>query len=402
MLHAWGSKERPGFYSMLRDRAGESSVVQSKPTGTFPERLAAACKRLLEGQAIAPYFDAVLIDEGQDLAVGEEFSYDEKQAIYWLAWESLRPVDERRSQLRRLVWCYDEAQSLDTFEIPSYGEVFGEALGLELSGARSGPIYPGGVKKSEVMRRCYRTPGTILTAAHAIGMGLMRKAGALSCPTTKQDWEGLGYEVIGGEFRSGRRVGIYRPPEHSPNPMSSLWPEPLVQFEVFANHEEQMDALVEKVRRAIERDHLRPAHEMLIVVLGAGVESAHWGLVKRVVGTLKRNGIEAMMPEGDRFWLDGAVTVSGIYRAKGHEAPMVFVLGAEMLAQDEGNLSLRNQLFVAMSRASAWVHLSGIRCPHSDAEYLFYDEIREAIAAGDTFEFVFRQLPKRVLGDRLA
>ena len=36
------------------------------------------------------------------------------------------------------------------------------------------------------MQRCYRTPGPILTAAHAIGMGLLRDEGMLRGLTTRK------------------------------------------------------------------------------------------------------------------------------------------------------------------------------------------------------------------------
>jgi superfamily I DNA and RNA helicase len=48
------------------------------------------------------------------------------------------------------------------------------------------PLYSGGIKRSEVMRRCYRTPGQILTAAHAMGMGLLRPEGMLTGITNKR------------------------------------------------------------------------------------------------------------------------------------------------------------------------------------------------------------------------
>ncbi|WP_233554343.1 hypothetical protein [Deinococcus cavernae] len=68
----------------------------------------------------------MLIDEGQDLVHEEpELTFDEKQAFYWMAYQSLRPVardallDTGEPEARRLIWAYDEAQSLDTLTIPS-------------------------------------------------------------------------------------------------------------------------------------------------------------------------------------------------------------------------------------------------------------------------------------------
>lgn len=425
ILHAWGSEETPGFYSLLRNQAGISAMVRERPTGSYPERLAAACKRLLTEAPIAQQFDAILIDEGQDMTVGEELKYEDKQAIYWLAWQALRPI-EPESKLKRLIWAYDEAQSLDALGVPSYGEIFGEALAPLLSGTQSGPTYQGGINKSEVMKRCYRTPAPILVAAHAIGMGLLRPQGMLRGFTTQADWEKIGYEVTEGSFLSGRRITLHRPPQYSPNPIPKLWGENPFEFQVFRDRNEQLDTLLKKIRANIESEGLHPSREILIIVLGpdkesseqapssrSGLSSTSIALQRQVANYLQMNGIAYYLPgasepnrypdpnnpNADRFWWDGAITISRMYRAKGHEAPMVYVLGLELVAQDENNLKLRNQLFVALTRSTAWIHLSGIQDPNTQSDYLLYDEMQQVIASENTFKFTFRRPPTQVLTD---
>jgi superfamily I DNA and RNA helicase len=425
ILHAWGSEETTGFYSLLRNQAGISARVKKPPTGSYPERLAAACKRLLTEASIAQQFDAILIDEGQDLAVGEEGKYEDKQAINWLAWQALRPV-EPESKLKRLIWAYDEAQSLDALGVPSYGEVFGEALSPLLCGTQTGPTYQGGINKSEVMKRCYRTPAPILVAAHAIGMGLLRPQGMLRGFTTQADWEKIGYEVTEGSFLSGRRITLHRPPQYSPNPIPKLWGENPFEFQVFRDRNEQLDTLLKKIRANIESEELHPSREILIIVLGpdkesseqassgrSGLSSPSIALQRQVANYLHMKGIAYYLPgapepnrypdsnnrNADRFWWDGAITISRMYRAKGHEAPMVYVLGLELVAQDENNLKLRNQLFVALTRSTAWIHLSGIQDPNTLSDYLLYDEMRQVIASENTFKFTFRRPPTQVLTD---
>lgn len=427
VLHAWGGKERPGFYSLLRDRANLTAAVTEPPTGSITERLAASCKRLLETVNVEPMFDAILIDEGQDLAVDDEWKYGDKQAIYWLAWQALHPVSESDSNLKRLVWAYDEAQSLDALGVPSYGEVFGEELGGILSGSKTGPIYKGGIKKSEVMKRCYRTPGPTLVAAHGIGMGLLRMERMLSGFTTKADWDKIGYEVLEGSFTPGNRITLHRPAEHSPNPIpqAELWGKSPLEFEVYSDREQQLKALIEKIEHNVEHDGLQLSRDILIIILGADQDaqdsgqpngnkqpSASLQLQRQVGNTLQSHGIPYYMPganshnrypdssnrNADRFWWDEAVTVSRMYRAKGHEAPMVYVLGLELVAQDENNLALRNQLFVALTRSMAWVHLSGIQDPDTKADYLLYTEMQKVIKSGDTLKFTYRR-PKRALAD---
>jgi superfamily I DNA and RNA helicase len=421
ILHAWGAKDRLGLYSLLRDRAGMNATVSEKPTGSLTERLAAACKRLLSSGKVEPMFDAILIDEGQDLAVSDDWKYEDKQAIYWLAWESLRPISAGDKEFKRLIWAYDEAQSLDALGIPSYGEVFGSELGQSLSGYKSGPTYKGGISKSEVMKRCYRTPGSILIAAHALGMGLMRKVGMVSGFTTKPNWEQIGYTVE-GNFTSGQQITLRRPPENSPNPIPQLWGHNPLEFEVYNDREQQLHALVEKIRVNLNHDGLQKSRDILIIVLGADQETDEQGsklnlssqqLQQQIANRLHNSGISYYVPgakssncypdrdqrNADRFWWVDAITVSRLYRAKGHEAPMVYILGLEFVAQDEGNVALRNQLFVALTRSMAWVHLSGIKDPDTHSDYLLYDEVRKVIQSGDTIRFTYQKPPKRNLSD---
>ena len=53
--------------------------------------------------------------------------------------------------------------------------------------------------------------------------------------------------------------------------------------------------------------------------------------------------------------------MSGIYRAKGNEAPLVYVVNAEYCEGGPYDLSRRrNILFTALTRAKAWVRVCGV------------------------------------------
>jgi superfamily I DNA and RNA helicase len=398
-----------------------SATVAEKPTGSLTERLPAACKRLLSSGKVEPMFDAILIDEGQDLAVSNEWKYEDKQAIYWLAWQALRPISQDSREFKRLVWAYDEAQSLDALGIPSYGEVFGIELGTSLSGYKSGPTYKGGIFKSEVMKRCYRTLGSVLIAAHALGMGLTRKVGMVSGFTTGPNWEQIGYTVE-GKFISGQQITLRRSPENSPNPIPQLWGHNPLEFEVYDDREQQLQALIEKICYNLDNEGLQKSKEILIIVLGADQEAddrdgrvnfLSLQLQQLIANKLHNSGISYYKPgakcsncypgwdkqNADRFWWEDAITISRMYRAKGHEAPMVYILGLELIAQNEDNVALRNQLFVALTRSMAWIHLSGIKDPDTHSDYLLYDEVKKVILSGDTIKFIYQKPPKRNLSD---
>ena len=66
--------------------------------------------------------------------------------------------------------------------------------------------------------------------------------------------------------------------------------------------------------------------------------------------------------DADVFFQTGtpSVTFTGIYRAKGNEAGMVYVINAQECNSSGPNLaSLRNRLFTAITRSKAWVRIVG-------------------------------------------
>jgi superfamily I DNA and RNA helicase len=110
---------------------------------------------------------------------------------------------------------------------------------------------------------------------------------------------------------------------------------------------------------------------------------------------LELNELKPQWPnyEPDRFWKEGGVTVSRVPRAKGNEADMVYVVGFDHVARNEADVSLRNQLFVALTRARGWVSLSGV------GSYPMYEEMRRVIESEDTFTFTYKRPLKRDIGE---
>lgn len=399
ILHAWGAKDQAGFYRMICEFNGMRPKGAGESQEKQPSRaLADVCKRLLEETKIEPFFDAILIDEGQDLVSEDDLKFQEKQTIYWLAYQALRPVDLDHPEQRRLIWAYDEAQSLESLKIPTAKELFGEEIGEIFS---KGVQYSGGIKKSEIMRRCYRTPGSIITAAHAIGMGLFRVDGMLTGITRAEDWRSIGYEVT-GKFIPGQKITLHRPAENSPNPVEELWEDSVIELNTYSSRQEELQALADKIMYNLVEDELKPSRDILVIILGAGADAVH--LENQVAGFLIEQNIDIYIPTAlelneltpqwpnrnpDRFWKEGGVTVSRVTRAKGNEADMVYVVGLDYVARDDSNVNLRNQLFIALTRARGWVNISGV------GNYSLYEELQEVIDSGDTYTFVYRRPLKR-------
>lgn len=397
VLHAWGAKDQPGLYSMICETANAPKLTVFDTENKQPnESLAEVCSFLLEKTPIPQIFDAILIDEGQDLMVDDEFKFQDKQPFYWMAYQALRPFDEHHPEQRRLIWAYDEAQSLDCLNIPTAGELFGDELAHLVTGQ-----YADGIKKTEIIHRCYRTPDPIVTAAHAMSMGLLRRGGMVSGITRTEDWKALGYEVQ-GRFTRGQQITLKRLSEDSPNIITKLWEKPVLEFETYVSRQAELRALADSIVRDVLCDRLQPSKEILVIVLGSFFEAMR--LENHVAEFLMSEGINIFIPgtsncnifkadsensDPNKFWCEGGVTVSRIHRAKGNEADMVYVVGLDNIAKDESNIKLRNQLFIALTRTRAWVKLSGV------GNYQMYEEMRRVIATGDTFTFTFNHRPKR-------
>jgi superfamily I DNA and RNA helicase len=409
ILHAWGGSDLTGLYREIAMNNGISPLnvkdVKRLKVGKSlgpAEGLLFACKKLLEdkGENINQIYDAVLIDEGQDL-VGEDWlKYNGTQAFYYMAYKALKPIDTSKPKLKRLIWAYDELQNLNSKKVPTNKEIFGDDA--EIREITSGVYYEGGIKKSEIMKVCYRTPHLILTTAHAIGMGLFRQEGMVCGYTKQNDWEDIGYKVTAGDFKGkGNIIRLERPIENSPNPINKHFSGDLISFETFTNDEDLYEELANNIKEDIEKQELNPKKQIVIVYIG------YKSIRTRIAKAMNKAGLNYYVPqapgnnvtefhwkdkEGDKFWSDDAVTIASIYEAKGNEANMVYVLGIENVAQKEGDINTRNELFVALTRARCWVKVMGL------GEYRFYEEFRKAIEAKGNFEFVFKK-PGQVVDD---
>jgi superfamily I DNA and RNA helicase len=398
ILHAWGSKQQPGFYSTICQATKTLPLAVSFTTSKKPnEALAEACVQLLENKTIPRVFDAILIDEAQDL-IANRWKYQDKQPFYWLAYQALRPVNPIHPEQRRLIWAYDELQSLDSLKIPEPVELFGEELGHLVTGQ-----YNNQINKTETISCCYRTPHQIIMIAHAIAMGLLRKQGILTGSIHSTEWQTLGYELE-GDWQKENTITLRRQRSNSPNLMTELWSKDLINFDIFPSRQQELTVLAHKIKQNLTQDDLQAEREILIIVLGVSYDTTP--LIKQTATFFINQGINVYLPthsthncittpaeqrRPNQFWYPGAITITNIHRAKGQEADLVYLVGLDQIAQDESNLYLRNQLFVALTRTRAWVNISGID------DYSLYQELTELINSKNQIQFTVKNLPQREL-----
>ncbi|MGK7952696.1 MAG: pentapeptide repeat-containing protein [Xenococcaceae cyanobacterium] len=399
ILHAWGGKTQPGFYSTLCQLSNAIPLTVSETAHQKPnEALGEICWQLLQTRTIPQVFDAILIDEGQDLVV-DNWQYQKKQPFYWLAYQALRPVNLIHPEQKRLIWAYDEGQSLSSFKIPTARELLGDKLGHLVTGK-----YPNGINKTEIMSRCYRTPKRILNVAQGISMGWFRPQGILSGFSDRKEWQKIGYQLV-GKLEHGQKITLKSTHNNVLNPIEALWQGDLLEFNCYYSRQQELTALTDNIKYNLRRDGLRPSPEILIIILGSFNEAAE--LARQTAKFLIKQGITIYFPgtsnynllpretneyKAERFWYEGAITITTIHRAKGQEADMVYIIGADLIAKAESNIYLRNQLLVALTRTRGWANLSGI------GDYPLYTEIKQLLDSKDIFTFTWKDLPTRILG----
>lgn len=348
IIHAWGGSESgAGIYYNISQALGREHRTLYDARETFPETedpFDACCGELLEEEPIPHLYDAIFIDEAQDF--GPNFIN-----------LCLEALDENQ----RLVWAYDEAQSLSSLTAPSPTNIFGTDENgepvLDLRGS-----YARGIQKSHVMRQAYRSPRSVLMAGHALGMGLKADGGPVQTITRSEGWESLGYDVD-GDFRAvGETATIRRPEKHSPHPIQEMAKaKPFVRTNSLPTKMAELRWVADRVAKDIE-DGLRP-EQVLVIVLGDRFTDTGGTLL---ASELEERDLEAnCVWQGDKktFAEEGAVTISGIRRAKGNEAASVYVVGLEWIQNSsyrESHVHRRNEAFVGISRSRAWCTITGV------------------------------------------
>ena len=114
VLYGWGASDQPGLYRKLCDLTDEPFRNFSDAMryfGTQNGRVAfdKSCQEVLVSGAVPELYDAILIDEAQDFGV----------YYFRLCYHALR-------QPKRIIWGYDELQSLEELEIPTAEILFGQ------------------------------------------------------------------------------------------------------------------------------------------------------------------------------------------------------------------------------------------------------------------------------------
>lgn len=347
VLHAWGSTRDPGIYSLIAKANG--ITYHDYSYGRLKYSTSAAfegvCREALEelrGRDRQPVFDALLIDEAQDF--GPNF--------FRLAYSSV-------TEPRRFVFAYDELQSLKETSLPGLSVLFGtDQKGAPRVKLRN---LDGQPQQDIILPVCYRNTAWSLAMAHALGFGVYRAEGLIQMFDEPSLWSDIGYEVTAGELVPGKSATLARRVDATPEFFSRLLsPDDAIQLHTFNNNDKQAEWVAQQIQSNLKNDELEPSDILVIFANPISVPADAGPLIAKLQSRGIPSHIAGVTRSQDEFFVPNSVVVSGIFRAKGNEAPMVYVMGADYCYEGNSLIRRRNILFTAITRSRAWVRVCGV------------------------------------------
>jgi superfamily I DNA and RNA helicase len=357
VIHAWGAPgggDRNGLYYSFCQSHG----IEYHDFGSAKRRFGqgkefeGVCQKALDQCAIPTgIYDAILVDEAQDFP----------PAFLRMCYELLTPE-------KRLVYAYDELQNLNSQSLPSPEEIFGKYPD-GTPRVRFAPNQLGKPQQDIILKKCYRNSRPVLVTAHALGFGIYRipdkglQTGLVQIFDHNQLWLEVGYEVADGHLSDGCEVTLARSEESSPSFLEDhSSPDDLIQFHCLGSKEEQVQWVANAIQSNLSNDELRPDDIVVINPDPFSTRDAVGPIRKQLFEQGVNSHLAGVDTSPDIFFDTDteSVAFTGIYRAKGNEAGMVYIINAQDCYSSFGNnANVRNRLFTAITRSKAWVRVIG-------------------------------------------
>lgn len=377
VLHAWGGRRESGvYYNTCIEHMVSPRVYSKSAPITFDN----ICTELHQKARINEKYDVVLVDEAQDLP-------DSFFRILYLLTKGNR--DEKT-----IIWAYDELQSIFAPQMRTPTALFGvdkdgqPCIDLDRSAQKLG--LGEYLSNDLVLHKCYRNPLEVLVCSHAIGLGIYGNE-IVQMLQDRSHWEDVGYVVERGSFTTGSPTVLMRPAENSPLSIPAREPRTeLIKLFRADSFSHELDHIVNETMDLLQNG-LRADDILIICLDDMNAHKYHESLTQRFsardIGThdVLNNPFSA-----STFRFEGRITLSTVHRAKGNEAPAVFVAGIDALASGLSGRKARNRLFTAFTRTKCWLRVSGLD-QHASA---LFDEIETALSKAPRLEFDWPDLAR--------
>jgi superfamily I DNA and RNA helicase len=267
-------------------------------------------------------YDAIFVDEGQD------FEPEEFQLLL-----SLLKTNETTGE-KNLVIFYDDAQNLYGRHRPNWKQI-----GIDV----------GRGDRARVMKECFRNTREIVETAFNVLLGAESSAESKVKLKTYAD---VGYlrqaglvEEVGGFYKVGfaERVGDY----------------PHVQ--VFASRQKEKEWIAGEVQRLLCTERVRPEDLLILFNYPLVFEDLSDMIRARLGKEYLLNFVKPFGKGGDQdtfIFKEKCLTLSTVHGAKGYDAYVVFLAGADLFREDEAG---RASFYVGATRAKLALHVTGLK-----------------------------------------
>lgn len=351
IIHAWGSKNSEGLYfnfCKANNIVCYDYMDACKKYGRNSLPFDKVCQEAIESVTDPKtLYDVILVDEAQDFS-----KYFLQMCYMSLPKES-----------RMLVYAYDELQSLDNKNVESPEEIFGYSNG------KPNVVLDNSNGKAEdiVLSKCYRNSRPVLITAHGLGFGIYREkemreeTQVVQLFEDKRLWEEIGYTIKDGVLRDGEPVTLYRTEETSPVFLENHSPiDDLIEFKKFDNSIQEADWIVEDIEKNLREEELK-YQDIMIIHPDPRVTKSYVSHIRlKLLEKNIKSHIVGVQTTPDDFFQEDSIAIAQIYRAKGNEAAMVYLINADLCAKGINLSRKRNIIFTAMTRSKAWVRVSGL------------------------------------------
>ncbi len=359
--HAWGSHSSSGIYYEFCKSYNLPTLydfASAKNHFGYSNAFDGACKKALEEYYSQKQdfniYDVIVVDESQDFTP-----------------PFLRICYEMLDDNKRLIYAYDELQNLNSQSLPSPEEIFGND---EYGNPRVVIKNSENQKNDIILERCYRNSKPVLTTAHALGFGIYRKpnsslnTGLVQIFENNNLWLDVGYDIYSGELKEGKSVVLERTEKTSPSFLiEKLQSDDVLTFKAFESTQEQAKWVAHEIIKNLKEDELR-ADDIIVINPDPLTTKNNVGIIRKILFDNKISShLTGVDNSQDDFFDENhdSITFTGVFRAKGNEAGMVYVIHADDCygRSNESNASIatnRNRLFTAITRSKAWVRIVGI------------------------------------------
>lgn len=344
--HAWGGSNIKGVYFDCC-RSNNIHPINFSDSLAFGGRKGGfdyICKQLLlqTNGSLKQDYDYVLIDEAQDF----------KPSFYQIC----RAIVKNDC----IVWGYDNLQNIFDVKIQNTEETFRNEYGSAgINLAKLQRNHPD-MDNDIVLSKCYRNPREILVTAHALGFGIYNNL-LIQNMENNSHWEDHGYIVTRGNCIEGDEMEIVRPIKNSPMSISKYQnQDQIIELYSSPDIKDECNWVCDSIYKAIHEDKLR-ADDIIVISLDDRYAKRYMKIISDSLYEKDINSNNLLDRNYQKGFIeDNCVTLTTVYKAKGHEAPMVFIVGSDVLQGAKEDRGMRNRVFTAFTRAKAWLRISGI------------------------------------------